>query len=145
MIEQKPTIPDPVSLDMFSRGTRARGTHHILQNNLVYQPIMHSSTIYLLGLFILVLVVTSKKPEFPTEELCELYKEKCEKKLKKNNCKERKEECLVYAERGLNVTWNFCMFANNDDEKMCRERATVDYEVIKDVVMNDTFKYDFEK
>ncbi|KHJ84735.1 hypothetical protein OESDEN_15547 [Oesophagostomum dentatum] len=120
---------------------------------------MQTSIIYLLAFFLTVLVVTSERPEFPTTELCELYKEKCESKLKKNNCKERRDECLQYTTNGLKVTWNFCelilsssvmfslqcMFLNNDNEKACRERAIIDYEVIKTAVMNDTFKYDFLK
>ncbi|KIH53730.1 hypothetical protein ANCDUO_16135 [Ancylostoma duodenale] len=37
------------------------------------------------------------------------------------------------------------MFLNNDNERTCHERASIDYEIIKNVVMNDTFKYDFAK
>lgn len=32
---------------------------------------------------------------------------------------------------------------NNDNERICRERAMVDFEIIKTAVMNDSFKYDF--
>ncbi|EPB73876.1 hypothetical protein ANCCEY_07025 [Ancylostoma ceylanicum] len=71
------------------------------------------------------------------EELCKLYKAKCETKLKKSNCQERQQECLKYANNG--------MFLNNDNERTCHERASIDYEIIKNVVMNDTFKYDFAK
>ncbi|KAK6758882.1 hypothetical protein RB195_016236 [Necator americanus] len=108
-------------------------------------PDMQTRIIYVLSLYITVMVAVTEKPEFPTNELCDLYKTKCETKLKKSNCEERKEECLKYADNGLKVTWNFCMFLNNDNEKTCRERANIDYEIIKNVVMNDTFKYDFAK
>ncbi|KAJ1374129.1 hypothetical protein KIN20_036744 [Parelaphostrongylus tenuis] len=58
------------------------------------------------------------------------------------NCKQRAAECLDYVDNGLNVTWNFCMFMNNNTT-ICRERAIVDFDIIEKAVMDDTFKYDF--
>ncbi|WKY12636.1 hypothetical protein Q1695_003885 [Nippostrongylus brasiliensis] len=84
-----------------------------------------------------------ERPEFPVVEMCDVYREKCETSLKKNNCKQRAKECIDYADNGLRITWNFCMFINNDNTTICRDRAIIDYEIIKSAVMNDTFKYDF--
>ncbi|EYC39035.1 hypothetical protein Y032_0680g1471 [Ancylostoma ceylanicum] len=55
--------------------------------------------------------LASKFASFEPEELCKLYKAKCETKLKKSNCQERQQECLKYANNGLKVTWNFCEFS----------------------------------
>ncbi|EYC39033.1 hypothetical protein Y032_0680g1471 [Ancylostoma ceylanicum] len=74
-------------------------------------PEMQTRIICLLVFFATILLVASEKPEFPTEELCKLYKAKCETKLKKSNCQERQQECLKYANNGLKVTWNFCEFS----------------------------------
>ncbi|KAK5969138.1 hypothetical protein GCK32_020041 [Trichostrongylus colubriformis] len=93
--------------------------------------------------FVLIANSLPERPDFPTDELCDLYKEKCETKLKKLNCKARALECRDYANNGLKVTWNFCMYLNNDNVTACRARAIIDYEIIKTTVMNDTFKYDF--
>nr|CDJ85650.1 Protein ZC412.10 [Haemonchus contortus] len=99
----------------------------------------------IISLLALVFITHSlpERPSFPTEELCDLYREKCETKLKKLNCKARAIECLDYANNGLRITWNFCNFLNNDNVTVCRERAITDYEIIKGAIMNDTFKYDF--
>ncbi|VDO97448.1 unnamed protein product [Heligmosomoides polygyrus] len=59
--------------------------------------------------------------------LCDHYREKCETKMKKANCKQRASECLEYADNGLRVTWSFCkstiLHSNNNTLSTRQQKA----------------------
>ncbi|PAV66270.1 hypothetical protein WR25_01233 [Diploscapter pachys] len=102
---------------------------------------MHRFILLVLVLIIELIVSLPDRPQFPTKEVCELYKIRCQEKLQLKNCKERSEECVLYAENGLNVTWSFCMYANEDNIHACRQRILIDYEIIKNVIQKNQFNY----
>ncbi|PAV66202.1 hypothetical protein WR25_11754 isoform E [Diploscapter pachys] len=116
---------------------------------------MHRFILLVLVLIIELIFSLPDRPQFPTKEVCELYKIRCQEKLQLKNCKERSEECVLYAENGLNVTWSFCkkneffgkifqfsgMYANEDNIHACRQRILIDYEIIKNVIQKNQFNY----
>ncbi|CAI4220701.1 unnamed protein product [Auanema sp. JU1783] len=83
------------------------------------------------------------RPDFPIDDLCDKYREKCASRGKNIFCKQRTEECRLYASKGLDIAWSFCMFSNTDDLVACNKRIQIDYEIITNTVRDDKFKYDF--